>query len=299
MAYITNQAYYSDPNNSGDYQYVSLADIVNNFMLMYVGDDKLIGNLSRYNALFHAKRAIQELNYDAARNIKVLELNVGYDLKLVLPPDYVNYARISMQVDGVLYKLHENMNVNYAQAYLKDANDNILYDQNGSVITGTSELEVKRIQGYPQSMFSVDAWANGKYGWNVDGYWYFNYSLGGFFGMNSEMANGNPTFRIDKSAGVINFSSGMSDRLIVIEYISDGLENGDDDAVKVNKLAEEFIYSYIKWCVLNNRVGVQEFVVRRAREEKSAMLRNAKIRLSNISAGRILMVLRNQDNWIK
>ena len=91
----------------------------------------------------------------------------------------------------------------------------------------------------------------------------------------------------------------MSNKLVVIEYISDGLENGDDDAVKVNKLAEEFIYSYIKWAVLNNRVGVQEYVVRRAREEKSAMLRNAKIRLSNISAGRILMVLRNQDNWIK
>ena len=69
--------------------------------------------------------------------------------------------------------------------------------------------------------------------------------------------------------------------------------------MKVNKLAEEFIYAYIKWAVLNNKVGVQEYVVRRAREEKSAMLRNAKIRLSNISAGRILMVLRNQDNWIK
>ena len=299
MAYITNQAYYSDPNNSGDYQYVSLADIVNNFMLMYVGDDKLIGTLNRYNSLFHAKRAIQELNYDAARNIKVLELNVGADLTLVLPPDYVNYARISMEVEGVLYTLHENATVNYAQAYLKDSNDNVLYDQDGNVITGTSELDIKRIQGYPYDIFYGEGWANGRWGWNVDGYWYFNYSLGGWFGLNAEAANINPTFRIDKSAGVINFSSGMSNKLVVIEYISDGLENGNDDAVKVNKLAEEFIYAYIKWAVLNNRVGVQEYVVRRAREEKSAMLRNAKIRLSNISAGRILMVLRNQDNWIK
>jgi len=246
MAYITNQAYYSDPNNSGDYQYVSLSDIVNNFMLMYVGDDKLIGVTKRYNVLFHAKRAIQELNYDAARNVKVLELNVGEDLKLVLPPDYVNYARISMEVEGTLFTLSENM-----------------------------------------------------WGWNIDDYWYFNYSLGGFFGLNSEVANVNPTFRIDKASGVINFSSGMSNRLVVIEYISDGLENGDDDAVKVNKLAEDFIYSYIKWAILNNKVGVQEYVVRRAREEKSAMLRNAKIRLSNIKPNRILMVLRNQGNWIK
>jgi hypothetical protein len=299
MAYITNQAYYSDPNNSGEYQYVSLSDIVNNFMLMYVGDDKLIGVTKRYNVLFHAKRAIQELNYDAARNVKVLELNVGEDLKLVLPPDYVNYARISMEVEGTLFTLSENMSVNYAQAYLKDSSDQVLYDQNGSVITGTSELDIKRIEGYPQTLFTGEGWANGKWGWNVDDYWYFNYSFGGYFGLNSEVANVNPTFRIDKASGVINFSSGMSNRLVVIEYISDGLENGDDDAVKVNKLAEDFIYSYIKWAILNNKVGVQEYIVRRAREEKSAMLRNAKIRLSNIKPNRILMVLRNQGNWIK
>jgi hypothetical protein len=204
-----------------------------------------------------------------------------------------------MEVEGVLYTLHENMSVNYAQAYLKDSSDNVLYDQDGNVITGTSELDIKRIQGYPYDIFYGEGWANGRWGWNVDGYWYFNYNLGGFFGLNAEAANINPTFRIDKAAGVIHFSSGMSNKLVVIEYISDGLENGDDDAVKVNKLAEEFIYAYIKWAVLNNKVGIQEYVVRRAREEKSAMLRNAKIRLSNISAGRILMVLRNQDNWIK
>jgi hypothetical protein len=86
---------------------------------------------------------------------------------------------------------------------------------------------------------------------------------------------------------------------LVMEYISDGLENGDDSLVKVNKLAEDFMYSYIKWCILNNRVGVQEYIVRRAREEKSALLRNAKIRMSNLHSGRLLMVLRNQSNWIK
>lgn len=299
MAYITNQQYYSDPNNNGEYQYVSLSDLVNNFMLMYVGDDKLIGTVNRYNVLFHAKRAIQELNYDAAKEVKVLELFVGQDLKLILPPDYVNYARISMESDGVLYTLHENISVNYAQAYLKDSSGNLLYDLNGSVLTGTSDLDFARISGYPQSLYVGSCWANGHLGWYVDGSWYFSYGLGGAFGLNSELANINPTFRIDKSSGVINFSSGMGDRLVVIEYISDGLENGDDDAVKVNKLAEDFLYSYMKWAILNNRVGVQEYIVRRAREEKSAMLRNAKIRLSNIKAGRILMVLRNQGNWIK
>lgn len=299
MSYITNQQYYSDPNNSGEYQYVSLSDIVNNFMLMYVGDDKLIGVINRYNVLFHAKRAIQELNYDAAKNVRVLEFKVGADLKLILPPDYVNYIRISLETEGILHPLYESKAVNYAQAYLKDSTDNILYDQNGEVLTGTSELDIKRIQGYPKALFNGDAWANGRWGWFVDGLWYFNYNLGGYYGLNTETANANPSFRIDKESGVINFSSQMADQLLVIEYISDGLENGDDSLVKVNKFAEDYIYSYIKWAILNNRVGIQEYVVRRAREEKSALLRNAKIRMSNLHSGRLLMVLRGQANWIK
>ncbi len=71
MAYITQYQYYenggSQPvdKNWGSYQYVSIQDIVNNFLLMYAGNHSLINNEERYKILFHAKRAIQELNYDA------------------------------------------------------------------------------------------------------------------------------------------------------------------------------------------------------------------------------------------
>ena len=71
MTYITDEKYYTNSNfvpknlNWGSYQYVSLKDIVNNFKLMYSGDDKLVSNATRYNMLFHAKRGIQEINYDA------------------------------------------------------------------------------------------------------------------------------------------------------------------------------------------------------------------------------------------
>ena len=84
-----------------------------------------------------------------------------------------------------------------------------------------------------------------------------------------------------------------------MEYISDGLENNDDSKISIQKLAEDYLYSYIKWAILDNRIGIQEYVVRRALKEKSAKLRNAKLRLSNIKAGRLLMVLRGRDKWIK
>lgn len=294
----TEQEYYNDSDLWGSGQYTTLSDVVNNFMLMYVGPDKLIDNAQRYNVLFHAKRGVQELNYDAMKNIKVLELGVNDGLKVVLPPDYVDYVRISMESNGVLFKLTENSSVNYAKAYLKDSNNELLYDSEGNVVTGTSELDIARITNGPTSTYLLDGWYYGRDGWFYDGYWYFRYGIGGRFGLDTSEANINPKFVIDKASGVINFSSGMSG-LVVLEYISDGLESADPSTVKVHKFAEDFIYSYIKWCMLNNRIGVPEYIVRRAREEKTALWRNAKLRLSNLKPGRLLMVLRGRDKWIK
>ena len=85
----------------------------------------------------------------------------------------------------------------------------------------------------------------------------------------------------------------------VLEYISDGMEGGNDSLVTVNKLFEEYIYAAIKYEILNSKFNVQEYVVNRARKDKSSLLRNAKIRLSNIHPGRLLMNLRGQNKWIK
>ena len=79
MAYLTGYQYYENSGNIpedknwGSYQYVSLEDIVNNFMLIYNDNLQLINNVNRYQVLFYAKRAIQELNYDAFKEIKFLE----------------------------------------------------------------------------------------------------------------------------------------------------------------------------------------------------------------------------------
>ena len=91
----------------------------------------------------------------------------------------------------------------------------------------------------------------------------------------------------------------MADQICIIEYISDGMENGDDSLVTVNKLFEEFVYAYITYSILDAKLNVQEYIVRRAMKKKTALLRNAKIRLSNIHPGRLLMNMRGQDKWIK
>lgn len=302
MAYISNYQYYTnngvipEDSNWGSYQYVSLADMVNNFILMYVGNDKLINNVDRWTILFHAKRAIQELNYDALKNIKVLEFEMGDNLKLVMPPDYINYVRISMLRSGVLLQLSENRSVMDATAYLQDNQGDIVFDSNGNVVVGQSKLDILNQEQY---LYTGTGPYNGSYGWNYDGNWYFGYNLGGRFGMDPTEANSNPKFTINKAAGVIDFSSGVRNSFIVLEYISDGMENGDDSLITVNKLAEDYIYNYLKWALLSNKYGVQEYIINRVKKEKTASLRNTKIRLSNLHPARLLMSLRGKDKWIK
>jgi len=47
--------------NYGGYQYVKLNDIVNNYMVGYVGDGKIIQTAKKSDVLFFAKRSLQEL----------------------------------------------------------------------------------------------------------------------------------------------------------------------------------------------------------------------------------------------
>ncbi len=304
MTYINQYQYYTNNGgapedaNWGSYQYISLQDVVNNFMLMYQGNNELINNINRYQVLFFAKRGIQELNYDAMKEIKILQLDVGSTLRFVLPSDYVNWVRISQFKNGVLFPLSENIQTNWSSAYLQDNNSNILFDQDGNALS-PQDSEVDLSKGTSGIYLNDRSIFNNQPGTCVDGCWYFEYAIGARFGLNTETANVNPTFKIDKQHGVINFSSLGAHSSIVLEYVSDGMEGGDDSKISVNKLFEDYIYAFIKYSLLNNKLGAQEYVVNRARKDRASLLRNAKIRLSNIHPGRLLMNLRGQNKLIK
>jgi len=65
----TNAQYY-DGDNYGGYQYTSLNDVINNFIVAYVGAGKLIPSVKRTDVIFHAKRGMQEFSYDTLKTIK-------------------------------------------------------------------------------------------------------------------------------------------------------------------------------------------------------------------------------------
>ena len=90
----TAQEYYNS-KDFGNYQFVSLKDIINQFMLVYVGEDKIIPKAKRTDVAFHAQRGLAELSFDTLKSCKAQEITVPATLQMILPQDYVNYTKIS------------------------------------------------------------------------------------------------------------------------------------------------------------------------------------------------------------
>lgn len=307
MPYIDQKTYYTNNGTSptsenwGSYAKVPLVELVNNFMLMYSGNHSLVNSEERYKVLFHMKRSIQEITYDASGILLSLQLTVGEDLRFILPPDFVNFYKISIYKDKAVRQLTENIQVTSAVQYEQDSNGDIEFYGDDVILVDPSEIDGDRLNGVLKTMYfdsenpSNDL--NGRWGWYIDNYWYF--PRGARFGLNTETSALGPTYSIDKTNGVINFSSDASGHSFILEYISDGLYNNDDSKVYVNKLFEDYVYADVEYRIMKSKLGVQDYIIRRLQKQRSALLTNAKIRISNLHSARLLMSLRGQQKWIK
>ena len=90
----TQQEYYQGSDH-GNYQFTSLNDVINQFIVAYVGEDKIISKIKQGDVAFHAQRAMQELSFDTFKSCKAQEITVPASLQMILPQDYVNYTKIS------------------------------------------------------------------------------------------------------------------------------------------------------------------------------------------------------------
>lgn len=303
-----NYSNISDPNshaygdtveqNYGGYSYITLNDVVNNFLVGYVGTGKLINSVKRTDIIFHAKRSMQEFSYDTLKSVKSQELNIPPSLSVVMPQDYVNYVRMSwIDMAGVKHIIYpaNNLTINPYENPLQDSSGVPIQDNFDDNIEGTSLTEERWDTNGNQSL-SYDAnnfvgdWYNGNM-------WLQSAFYGRRYGVDPQFANVNGYFTINDREGKISFSSDMVGKLIVLEYISDGLAYDMDS--RIPKMAEEAMYAYILHAVIANRANQPEYLVQRLKQEKVAKLRNTKIRLSNIKLEEITQVLRGQSKWIK
>ena len=135
------------------------------------------------------------------------------------------------------------------------------------------------------------------YDWWGENAWGFGGFYGQRYGGDPVNMQVNGWFNIDEAQGTFNFSSDLAGRVIILEYISDGLAYDLD--TKVPKMAEDAMYAYLNHAILSTRANTQEYIVQRYKQERFAKLRNAKIRLSNIKLDEIVQVMRGKSKWIK
>jgi hypothetical protein len=285
-------------NNYGGYAYITLNDVINNFLVAYVGAGKLIADVKRTDVIFHAKRGLQEFSYDTLKSIKSQELTIPPSLSLAIPQDYVNYVKMSW-VDnaGVKHIIYPTtLTSNPTQTPIQDFLGVPIQDNFGDNIEGTSIIDKRwNSNNVGNIANALNSFQGGlEYGYN-------NYGYGGYYGerygLDPQYSNINGKFTINERENKFSFSSDLVGSLIILEYISDGLAYDLD--TRIPKMAEEAMYLHILYSILSTRSNVQEYIVQRFKRERSAMLRNTKIRLSNIKLEEITQVMRGKSKWIK
>lgn len=285
-------------DNYGSYSYLSLDDVINNFLTAYVGQDKVVQTVKRSDVLFHARRAMQELSYDTLPSAKSMELTISPNLTVPIPQDYVNYVRLAWSdANGVLHTI---------------------YPLNG--LSGNpTELPAQDSQGVPtQDAFSnnlqaaqsliEEKWAaannkdlSGNYDpYNNNGvydYVWWKQAYGQRYGLQPSTSQTNGYFSINQRLGTFSFSSNLKNKIIELSYISDGLSVNLNSIVP--KLIEDAMYSKIMSNIVQPRRDVDGGTKQFYKRDAYVKTRNAKIRLQNLKLDEIVQVFRNQAKWIK
>jgi len=132
----TPQEYYSS-SDLGNYQFVSLKDVINQFMLVYVGEDKIIPKAKRVDVAFHAQRALAELSFDTLKSCKAQEVTIPSSLQMALPQDYVNYTKVSwVDSAGIKHLIHPTSNTSNPERFQQNSDGDYLFSSGNLIESG-------------------------------------------------------------------------------------------------------------------------------------------------------------------
>lgn len=272
---------YYEGEEHGDYQYVTFSSLVQDMVEDSLDQDSYLKNTARSQIIKWLKRGIRVMNFNALNAPKLLELTLPPSLTMVLPVDYVDWIRISrVDENGYLYALGENKNMNIAVAYLQDNEYEILFDNGGNPLlanSGTSAFQ----QPYNRLTFDPSCRGNAK---TVDTSYY----------------NENGEFKIDKEFGRIAFSSDLSEKNVILEYVSDGLEDEKiyNDDLKIHKYIIDAVTDYAYWQLIRKKRNVNATEKGVARHEYYNSRRIAKKRIVGIKVHEILKGMSGSSKWV-
>jgi len=161
-----NHVDYYTGNDLGNYQFESLDVIVNEFMITYVGDNKIIPKIRLNEVAFFARRAFQELSFDTFKSIKAQQIDVPPTLQMPLPHDYVNYTKISsVDSSGIKHPLYPTKHTSNPFQILQDDEGEYSFPEDAEeVFNGTTFSTPTFLNGWSRSPKAANS------GTNVAGY---------------------------------------------------------------------------------------------------------------------------------
>ena len=285
-------------NNYGSYEYIKLSDVINNFLIAYVGEGKIIPRAKRTDVIFHAKRGLQEFSYDTLKSVKSQELTLSPSATAIIPQDYVNYVRMSwVDTGGVKHIIYPTqLTSNPDQPLIQGADGIPTQDSFGENIESAQALTDERWAANSAGSLSGATGAQ-AYDASIYNWTWWEAAYGRRYGQDQEVSNMNGWFTINDREGKFMFSSNIKDQLIILEYISDGLAYNLDS--KFPKMAEQAIYMHIAHAIVSTTANMPEYVVNRYKKERFSALRNAKIRLQNIKLDTFIQSMRGKSKWLK
>ena len=327
----SDKSYYQDKKSFGGYQYTDFKDIVNGFLISYVGEGKIISKVGRSDVSYHAQRGLQELSYDTFKSIKAQEIELPANLTMILPKDYVNYVKIaSIDSSGIEHRLYptkdtsnpfkikQRSNGEYDFDRDNDGNDDttdLLHSQAVSVVADATSVstvigetgEENVSKHITLSNFTTGAFADLEVGMEILSTVENSISIpSGMYitsidSTNSRIFYYSPsaffwnevevTFVKKESTSWGNYKSNKT----LVNTTNDYLE----EEMKVHKFAEEALYKYIAHAVLASKANVPEYLVNRFKKEAFAAKRQAKLRLSNFKIEEFTQILRGKSKQIK
>jgi hypothetical protein len=223
---------------------------------------------------------------------RVVELELGDTLDIILPPDYVEYIRISWvnKATGKIHPMSINRHAPLGVAYLQDNNASILFDNNGEILEGTTILEATNdalVNPPVEQVSAFPLFPNIGYGtrydieqqWNLD-----------------TTKNFNGTFNIDNRR--IHFSSDNKERIILLEYVSDGLAGREEDMC-VHKFCETALYEYVNWNLCKNSMKLPNYEKQNVKREYDRLYRNARLKMMKIKPQEMMQMMKEQKSWLR
>jgi hypothetical protein len=109
--------------------FISLNDIINNFIISYTGPGKLIPDSKRTEVIFHARRCLQEFAYETLKSKFTVEASV-LPATYTLPNDFVTIINIDYNTKIVSFNAGNVNDPDFELTYLSNS---LTTDENAAI----------------------------------------------------------------------------------------------------------------------------------------------------------------------